>query len=629
MSQPSRLPTGGRVNRAKPLRFSFDGTSYEGYEGDTVASALMANDVTVIGRSFKYHRPRGIVAAGAEEPNAILQVGQGAFTVPNARATQTELHDGLVASSVNCWPNTNLDLLAITGLFSRLLPAGFYYKTFMWPPRLWMKYEEYIRKAAGLGKAPADPDPDHYHKCNVHCDLLVVGAGPTGLAAALAAGKAGMRVILADEQNELGGSLLVTRHQINGASATEWLESAMVELRSLAEVRLLARTTIFGYYDHNFLVGLERLTDHLGPAKVTGPRQRLWRIRAKRVVLATGAVERPLVFSNNDLPGIMLANAVSTYVNRYAVKPGSRGLIFTNNDAAYQTVLDLLRVGVDVTAVVDVRSDPRGSLPDEVRGQGIEVLTGSVVTNARGSKRIQVADIAKLKADGDGVASLAGSLGCDFLAVSGGWSPAVHLHAQSGGKPRFDEERACFVPGDSVQPEQSAGACSGTFTLGACFKEGLAAGVKAAELTGFVVKEKISAPNTVNHTEQPIMPMWLVASNKPVARTPKQFVDLQNDTSAADIQLAAREGYLSIEHVKRYTALGFGTDQGKLGNINGMAILAATLGQDIPSTGTTTFRPAYTPVTFGAIAGRDVGELFDPVRKTAMHLWHVEHDAKF
>ena len=354
-----RLAEGGRIDRGRPLRFTFNGRAHTGFAGDTLASALIAEGVRVVGRSFKHHRPRGVFTAGPEEPSAIVQLGEGARTLPNLRATQIELYDGLVAASLHCWPSVEFDVGAINGWFARLMPAGFYYKTFMWPQSLWMTYETVIRRAAGMGRAPELPDPDRYEKCHAHCDLLVAGGGPAGLAAALAAGRAGARVILADERNEFGGALLDGRAEIDGAPALDWVAAAVAELHSLPEVRLLARTTVFGYYDHNYLGAVERVTDHLGPiaAPAELPRQRLWKIRARRVVLAAGAHERPLVFADNDRPGIMLASAARTYVNRYAVRPGSRAVVFTNNDSAYATARDLAGAGVEVAAVVDVRAE--------------------------------------------------------------------------------------------------------------------------------------------------------------------------------------------------------------------------------------------------------------------------------
>jgi sarcosine oxidase subunit alpha len=570
-----------------------------------------------------------VISAGSSEPNALVELREGARKEANTRATMIELYDGLVAKSQNRWPSLEFDIGALNSLASAMFVAGFYYKTFMWPKSFWRSYEERIRRAAGLGESPRQEDPDFYDRIHSHCDVLVVGGGPAGLAAALAAGRSGARVILADEQHECGGSLLASRERIDGAPAGQWVQTVLDELRTLPEVRLLSRSTVFGYYDHNYLAVAERLADHLTPGSYEGPRQRLWRVRARQVVLAAGAFERPLVFSNNDRPGVMLAGAVSSYLNRYAVAPGTHAVVFTNNDGAYRTALDLVAAGVRVEAVVDPRTDPSGALPTLVRDAGIQVITGQVVVDVQGSRRLEGARLMSLDESGKAVTGELRGIPCDLLAVSGGWSPAVHLHSQSGGRARFDEDKACFVPGTSVQAERSAGACNGSFGLGDCIAEGFQAGAAAAREAGIDKARAPDRPTVDDVEEQALKPLWLVPSPKPPQRMPKQFVDLQNDTSAADILLAAREGYRSIEHVKRYTALGFGTDQGKLGNINGMAILAQALGQDIPTTGTTTFRPAYTPVSFGTLAGHDLGELLDPVRTTAIHAWHHTAGAKF
>ena len=627
--QPNRLPSGGRIDRAKLLEFSFNKARYQGYQGDTLASALLANRVTVVGRSFKYHRPRGIVGAGSEEPNAILQLEHGVGSTPNLRATQVELYYGLHAASVNCWPNVNFDVRAFTGVFSRLLPAGFYYKTFMWPQNLWMWYESHIRRAAGLGRVPSGPDPDTYDRFNTHCDVLVAGGGASGLAAALAAAQAGARVLIADEQNEFGGQLLGNRDSINDRPATAWVNDVIAELSLHENVRVLPRTTVFGYYSHNFLALLERRSDHLPPGSGTGPRQRLWRVRAKQVVLATGAIERPLVFSNNDRPGVMLASAVSTYINRYAVTPGSRAVVFTNNDSAYASALDLADAGVPVAAIVDARVAPASGLLAAARAQDIQVIPGHVVVDIKGVNRVRGVSIMQLDASGETVSGRPHFLSADLVAMSGGWSPAVHLHSQSGGRTRFDPELGCFIPHTVAQNERSVGACAGAFSLSECLQQGLQCGAKAAHAAGFGSGRAPTLRVSSTSISTAVRPLWVVPSALPITRAAKMFVDFQNDTSAGDIELAVREGYHSIEHVKRYTALGFGTDQGKLGNINGAAIAARALGEEIGATGTTTFRPAYTPVTFGAIAAGEPGALYDPVRKSALHSWHEENGAEF
>lgn len=612
------------------IDFTFNGQSYQGIAGDTLASALLANGVDVVGRSFKYARPRGIFGHGAEEPNAIIQLGSGAATVPNLKATQVELYQGLEASSVNGWPSVNFDVMAILGAFGRLMPPGFYYKTFMYPKKLWMIYEHFIRKAAGLGAAPVEADPDTYDRFNQHCDVLVVGAGPAGLVAAREAARTGARVIIADEQSEFGGSLLASQQTMDGVLAPRWVTSLVAELAAYKNVQLLPRSTVFGYYDHNFLTILERRTDHLGLSSAQGTRQRLHRVRAVQVVLATGAFERPLVFANNDIPGVMLASSVSTYINRYGVAPGKKMVLFTTNDSAYQTALDWQQTGREIIAVVDTRSNPSGDIVAAVKVFGIEVIGGHGLIEAQGNKRVKRALIAPINESGTQVTGPVRRLDCDLIACSGGWSPAVHLSSHTGAKPVWDENIVGFRPGESKQQERSVGACRGTFDLAGCLAEGASAGAVAASLCGHGDgRVQFPACAVEDYTEQPPQALFLVPHTSTTSRAPSQFVDFQLDVSAGAIELAVREGFESVEHVKRYTALGFGTDQGKLGNINGMAILANALDQTIAETGTTIFRPSYTPTTFGAIAGRDVNALFDPERYTAMHRWHVEHGAEF
>ena len=626
--QVNRLAAGGRVDRSKQLAFTFNGRAYSGVEGDTLASALLANGVDVVGRSFKYGRPRGIVGHGAEEPNAIVQLGSGAETVPNLRATQVELYEGLEANSVTGWPSVDFDLMGVMGAFGRLMPPGFYYKTFMRPKKLWMTYEHFIRKAAGLGKAPTQADPDSYDKLNQHCDVLIVGAGPAGLVAAREAAHSGARVIIADEQSEFGGSLLGSMQSVGERPVTDWIASLVAELQACDNVELLPRSTVFGYYDHNFLAILERRTDHLGITSVNGARQRLHRVRAKQVVLATGAFERPLVFANNDVPGVMLASSVATYVNRYGVTPGSKLVLFTTNDEAYSTAISWHEAGREVVAVVDSRPEPTGALVEAAATLGIDVIVGHGVIEVAGSKRVTAAVIAPLNEQGSAITGASRRLNCDLVASSGGWSPAIHLSSHTGTRPQWSDDVVGFVPGESRQQERSAGAARGSYTLQGCMEEGAGAGAEAAQRAGFgdgVVQ--FVAPAIDEPVQKPQQALFLIPHTKSTSRAPGQFVDFQLDVTAAGIELAAREGYESVEHVKRYTAMGFGTDQGKLGNINGLAILSRALGQSIPETGTTIFRPSYTPTTFGAIAGRDVKALFDPERYTAAHRWHEKHGA--
>lgn len=622
----ARLSTGGRIARDRVINFTFNGRKYQGFAGDTLASALLANQVSLVARSWKYHRPRGILSAGVEEPNGLVQLFDGARTVPNARMTEIGLVEGLTASAVHASPGVALDVRSVKALFARVIPAGFYYKTFMASRAAWHFFEKRIRASSGLGSAPERADPDRYAKRFAHCDVLVVGAGIAGLTAALAAGLTGARVVLCDEQPELGGWLLTSHETIDGLPAAEWVAHALARLAAMPEVTVLPRTTAFGYQDHTLVTLIERRSDHLPIDQAPAFRERLWKVRAKQVVLATGAHERPLVFANNDLPGIMLANAVATYVRRYAVLPGSRAVVFTNNDAGYEAALALKDAGAGVR-VIDARAGISGSLSATARSAGIEILTGHVVTEALGGKRVRGAVVQGIDAQ-ERLIGEQRTLGCDLLAVSGGFSPVIHLHCQAGGKAAWDEQRSAFLPGAPALGARSAGACGGARTLRDSARDGLAAGISAAAAAGFE-SAGMPVPKVDESDAGDIRALWLVPHPRGVSRAPKQFVDLQNDVAASDIHLAIREGFESIEHIKRYTAMGFGTDQGKTGNINGMGIAAQCLGKTIPEVGTTTFRPNYTPVTFGAVAGLELGDAFEPIRTTAMHEWHVKHGALF
>ncbi len=631
MSQKNRLGTGGRIDRTKPLTFIYNGKSYTGFQGDTLASAILANGIDVIGRSFKYSRPRGIVAAGAEEPNAVLQLGATEATqVPNVRATQQEMFNGLTSQAVNGWPNVDTDLMSWVGkVGGKMMPPGFYYKTFMYPKSLWDTYESMIRKAAGLGRSPLENDPDTYDKVNQHCDVLVVGAGPAGLAAALTAARSGARVILADEQSEMGGCLLSSKELLDGKPATDWVKNAVDELSGYDGVLLLPRATVNGYHDHNFLTIHERLTDHLADKAPAGMvRQRLHRVRAKWVVLATGAHERPLVFSNNDVPGCMISNAVSTYINRYGVVPGNELVLMTTNDYGYQAALDWHDAKRKVVAIVDTRRNPNGGRVAEARKRGLNIITGSAVIEVQGSKRVSGVSVAAIDTVSDKVTGPVQRLKADTVASSGGWSPVIHLSSHTGSRPIWDEKVVGFLPGPTVQKQLTAGGINGKYSINEALSEGVLAGLKALSEIGLPATEVV-LPLAADIAEEATMTLFHIPHLQPTSKAPKQFVDYQTDVTAAGIELACREGFESIEHVKRYTAMGFGTDQGKLGNIAGMAVAAKALNKSIPETGTTIFRPNYTPVTFGAMVGRDCGELFDPKRYTAMHKWHVEHGAKF
>jgi sarcosine oxidase subunit alpha len=625
MSQSHRLADGGRIDRARQIDFTFNGRLMSGYPGDTLASALLANGVMLVGRSFKYHRPRGIVTAGTEEPNALVQLERGGRTISNMLATRIPLYDGLDAASVNCWPSPSFDVMAVNSLFHRILPAGFYYKTFMWPVSGWKVYEHFIRRAAGLGRAPEVPDEDTYDKMNAHADVVVVGAGPAGLSAARAAAASGARVILVDEQPELGGQLLNETFEIEGKPAADWVAGVEAELMANPDVTVLRHTTAFGYYDHGFMGFLQNRSENVAFGQDGRTRQRVWRVRAKRVVLATGAIERPLIYADNDRPGCMLAGALRAYVNRYGVAPGKRHVIFTNNDDAYRSALDLRAAGCIVAAVIDARKDPKGELVSRAIEAGIEVIDNSAITAVLGAKRVRGVEVMKLNETADGVTGTARTITCDTVGSSGGWNPVVHLHSHSAGRNVWRDADNVFVPGETLQAELVCGAAGGSFTLQSALDEGSATGAESASLLGLKAKKKTAAAKTAaDVTEEAWRTLWYVPTTKPAGERGKHFLDQQNDVTVADVQLAAREGYRSVEHAKRYTTLGMATDQGKTGNIPGHAILSAALGQTIPETGTTTFRPPYSPVTMGALAGRAVGEFFDPVRRTPMHDWHEQ-----
>ena len=603
-SQPFRLAAGGTlIDRSRRLTFRFNGTDYEGHPGDILASALMANGVRLVGRSFKYHRPRGIVAAGAEEPNAIVQL-DGDDDEPNATATTLLLRDGLSARSVNCWPSVGFDLGAINDRLSPLLAAGFYYKTFMGSPGGWNFYGRFVRRMAGLGIAPRGAGGHAYEKRFHHCEVLVAGAGPAGLQAALAAGRSGARVMIADDGPEPGGALLDGAAEIGGCPAFEWAAEVAAELDALPNVVRLDRATVAGYYDHNLLTVVE-----LSPPKQSWIDERLWKVRARRVVLATGASERPLVFADNDRPGVMLASATLAYVRRYAVRPGARAVAVTNNNSTYRTILELVEAGIEVPVLADLRSRPPEALVAELAARGVEVLRGHAIVGVAGSRAVKAAFVAASDRPVD-----PRRVACDLVLCSGGWSPRVHLHSQSGARPVYDAAHACFVPGDSIQAERSAGACNGAFSLRSALEQGWRAGSEACGGLGFAAPPT-SIPDCSEAPPLDIEPCWEIPSARPRA---KAFVDLQNDVTAEDIRLAEQEGFRSVEHVKRYTTAGMGTDQGKLGNVNAIGILSETLSEALDGIGTTSYRPPYTPVSFGVIAGKDAGEIVLPARRTAL-----------
>ncbi len=623
MSGALRTSRGGRVDRARPVSFTFDGKAYAGLAGDTLATALIANGVHLMGRSFKYHRPRGAISLGSDEPNALVSVdaGRGRVT-PNLRATQVELYEGLTARSQNAWPSLEWDAMALNGLFSPLFASGFYYKTFMQPRGAWEKlYEPVIRRAAGLGLAPTEPDADRYAFEIRHCEVAVVGAGPAGLAAALSAARAGVRVVLFDEQAELGGSLLGdVDTTIDGKSASDWLAHALAELAASARVTLLPRTQVFGYYAQNFLAAEQRLTDHLAAPDPRLARERLWQVRARQVVLATGAHERPLVFPDNDRPGIMLAESARLLATRFGVRPGRRIVVATSHDGAYRAALDLAAAGCEIAAIVDSRAEANGPLPEAARKAGLRVETQAAILGSKGGLRVTHALIARLW--GDGRPGRPEPIACDFIAMSGGWTPSLHLFSQSRGKLVFDEAAQTFLPGAPAQAQCSVGACHGVFDLASALAEGARAGAEAAGAApGEASRVEGTLPAT-GGTLGVVAPMADSALSK-------AFVDFQNDVTARDIRLAAREGMRSIEHIKRYTTTGMATDQGKSSNMNALAIAAEALAKPIVEVGLTTFRPPYTPVTFGVFAGLSKHGMFDPVRETPMHSWFAAKGAAF
>ena len=597
----TRLAKGGRlVNRSAPVEFSFNGKRFRGYQGDTLAAGLLANDQMLVGRSFKYHRPRGIVASGPEEPNALVNLGAGARLEPNQRTTTTELFDGLECTSQNHWPSLDFDVGVVNNYAARFMPAGFYYKTFIHPRPAWKHlFEPFIRRAAGLGKAPTTGDADRYEQAYAFCDVLVVGAGVAGLKAAKAAADKGQRVILLEQAPVLGGRAPVDQTEVDGQPVEAWLSAMESDLAARDNVTVHTRTCGFGVYDHGYVLADERVADHTpGDDR---PKHRLWRIRAGRIISATGAIERPLSFAGNDIPGVMLASAVRDYVVNYAVSPGDRTVVVTNNDSAYQTALALKAAGLDVPAILDARDSATGALPEAARAAGIRVLTGKAIAKVKGGKRITGVAICAQAGEG----AVQEEIACEAVAMSGGWSPVVHLFSHCGGKLLWDETISAFIPDPKRPPLNHDGSAM-------------------VEVVG-------SAAGDLDLSGQPVAipPVWVMPQGAPIQLRSKMWLDYQNDVKVSDVQLASREGYVSVEHTKRYTTLGMATDQGKLSNINGLAVLAETLGQEIPQVGTTTFRPPYTPVTIGALAGESRGDIFQPLRRTPMHEAHEKAGAYF
>jgi len=627
----TRLAQGGRfIDRSQKQHFTFDGKQMTGFAGDTLAAGLLANDQMLVGRSFKYHRPRGVVASGAEEPNALVNMGQGARFEPNQRATTTELFEGLKAASQNHFPSLEFDIGVVNNALARFLPSGFYYKMFIHPRPLWKHvYEPFIRQSAGLGKAPdkETSDADTYEHFYAFVDVLVVGGGVAGLSAALAAGRAGARVLLVEQTAHWGGRAPVDGVEIDGQSAEDWVKGALQDLEKMQNVQVRTRLMGAGVYDHGYVLAYERLTDHA--PEMDGPRHRLWRIRAKQVVTATGAIERPLSFADNDLPGVMLASAVRDYVVNYAVSPGDRTVVVTNNDDAYRTAVVLKAAGLDVPAIIDARPEA-GAMAKRAEAEGIRVLQGKGISSVKGGKRVESVAICAQAGEG----AVLDEIKCDAVAMSGGWSPVVHLWSHCGGKLIWDEAQAHFRPDPDRAPTGARGEAfvitAGTAHGAMSTRDALAnahdAGAAAAKAAGARGKPG-DAPRGDAPEESPMQPVWMMPQGASYKLRAKMWLDYQNDVKVADVQLAAQEGYESVEHTKRYTTLGMATDQGKLSNINGLAVLSDALGQPIPATGTTTFRPPYTPISMGAIAGEARGEIFQPLRRTPLHGWHEENGA--
>jgi heterotetrameric sarcosine oxidase alpha subunit len=601
MTKFRRIGTGGRIDRGTNVSFKYNGKKLKGFTGDTLASALLANNEIIIGRSFKYHRPRGLISAGVEEPNGLFTIGRGKLEQPNAVSTIVELSPGLDARSQNAWPSPRFDVMALNQLFSPIFGAGFYYKTFVGPfKKSWMFYEPFIRRAAGLGKTSTAGDDQRHDTRNTFCDVLVVGSGPAGLGAALTAGQAGAAVVLAEQDFEFGGQALSS----NDAALESWRAETLAVLEALPNVRLLKSATVAGIYDGNQVVIA------VGAGAIES-------LRAKTIIFATGAVERPLVFTDNDRPGVMLASALKTYLNRFALAPAKRAVIVTNNDSAYEAALNLAGQGVGVT-VADLRSTINGASMARAAAAGIVIFPSSGIAKILGNKQVE-----GVKLSGPhGV-----SVECDVIGMSGGWSPLVHLTSHGGVKPVYDAKIAGFVPGKLLPTQFAAGASAGEFSTQGAIRDGKAKALAALALVGKAKSSvDITVPELGDELAHSISPSWTAPEGKDAA---KAFLDFQNDVTAKDIRQAHQEGYLSVEHLKRYTTLGMGTDQGKTSNVNALAMMADLRGMEIEKAGTTTFRPPYAPLTVGALVGRSVGQHFRPTRRSPLHHWHEANGVTF
>ncbi len=628
----TRLTQGGtRIDRSKPVTFTFNGKPLKGFKGDTLASALLANDQMMMGRSFKYHRPRGVVASGAEEPNALMNMGEGGTFEPNQRATTTELFDGLKAGSQNHWPSLEFDVGVVNNAMARFLPAGFYYKTFMFPKFAWKHiYEPIVRHSAGLGRAPDKEtlDADTYEHFYFFADVVVIGGGIAGLQAAKTAALSGVKVLVMEQDPTWGGRAMVDGGELGGKPVADFVADTLAELEAMDNVTLRSRMMGAGVYDHGYVMGYERLRDHA--PELAGPRHRLWRIRAGQIITATGAIERPLSFAGNDIPGVMLAAAVRDYIVDYGVSVGDRVVVVTNNDDAYRTAIAVKKAGLDVAAILDARAGGGGAIAAEARAMGIRVETGKGIAKVTGGKRVKSVKICAQAGEG-GVLE---EIECDAVAMSGGWSPVVHLWSHCGGKLTWDEELAMFRPDESRPPLGAtgegfvvpAGAANGVMDMGVGLADADHAGRVAVEALGLKAAD-VNLPEFEQAAEAALEPVWMMPQGAGPKLRAKAWLDYQNDVKVSDVQLAAREGYESVEHTKRYTTLGMATDQGKLSNINGLATLSNAIDKPITATGTTTFRPPYTPISMGSIAGEARGEVFQPLRRTPMHAWHEANGA--
>ncbi|MBN9252012.1 MAG: sarcosine oxidase subunit alpha family protein, partial [Mesorhizobium sp.] len=624
---PRRATSGGRIDRLRTIRFTFDGKAFTGHAGDTLASALLANGVTLFGRSFKYHRPRGVLTAGVDEPNALVTVLRGDVREPNVPSTAVEIYDGLVAESQNRFPSLKWDVSAVNQLAGKLISAGFYYKTFMGPAigpfkgtRFWMLCEHFIRRAAGLGRARRAADPSRYERMNAFCDVLVVGSGPAGLMAAAAAADKGARVIVAELDARLGGSANWSGETIDGMPAAEWAAGLAEGLKTHPNIRVLPRTTVWGFYDGNMLAALERVTDHKERPAKGEPRHRHWVIRTKKVVLATGAMERPLIFPGNDRPGVMLASAARRYANEFGVLAGSKVALFTNNDNAYHAAVALQKAGAGIAAIIDVRANISDAMRNLASDAGAQIHTGHAVVATDGSAAVAGIKVQRFDATNGGLSGEARTIQADCLLMSGGWSPAIHLASQAGAKARWDNELQAFLPPEPTQSWIGAGAFNGSFSTTEAIAEGHAAGLAAAGAKA-AANDDLPVADAVPGDPTPA-PVFEIRANG------KSFVDFQHDVTSEDVRLAHREGFVSVEHLKRYTTLGMATDQGKTSNIPGLAIMAAALGKPIPEVGTTRFRPPFAPVSIGSLAAERYGDI-RPERLTPMHDWHVKNGASF